>query len=195
MKGLLGIGLTILLSVFAAPPLLAEEERSDDRKILLDMLATIEQGLSNSNLDNILPLLDNEVVVTFINSEVTVGPQQTQQYFNKVVGGVNPLLQSYSTKAAVTAPAIFYGDTAVAHGTTQDRYEMMNGSTINVDTNWTTTLVKKNQEWKVVALHFSANLFDNPFTAKAQSLNWLFAGISAVLTFLVVLIVSRLRKG
>ncbi|MCP4876605.1 MAG: nuclear transport factor 2 family protein [Gammaproteobacteria bacterium] len=154
--------LTLVLALSCTPALAGEDAHSEDREQFREYLSTIEAALNEGAIDKISPLLRDDVVVTFVNAEVTRGIPAIRDYYNKLLGASSALLSDYKTKAEVSAPARFFGNIAIADGTSIDTYTFPTGNTMEMPTKWNVTLVRENDVWKVAQLNFSANPFDNP---------------------------------
>ena len=189
------IRMTIALLALSASALaLAEQNQDAERAALQAMLGSIESALNEKSFDRVVPLLDENAVVIFLNGEVTRGIEQARAYFDKTLGQSNPILSDYRTSASVGAPARFIGDIAIADGSTQDTFVFAQGSEMVVDTKWTVTLEKQGDAWKILQLQFSSNLFDNPLVASAKNNLLLFAGMAVVAGLAIGFLLGRRRR-
>ena len=176
-------------------PLAAQDDpHADDRKLFLQYLDQVEAALNDGAIDRIKPLLRDDIVVTFVNAEVTRGVDAIGEYYDKVLGGSNALLSEYQTTAEVSAPARFFGDTAVADGTSLDTYTFPTGDSMQMDTKWNATLVREDGQWKVAQLNFSANPFSNPILGAARDQLVTFSIVALVVGLLVGIIGGRISK-
>jgi len=96
--------------------------------------------------------------------------------------------------ATLGGPAVFYGDSAIAYGTATDTFELSEGLKFTLNSNWSTTAVKDNGQWKVAALHFSTNLFDNPLLNNAKRAMWIAAVIAFVVGLAVAWLLARMLR-
>jgi SnoaL-like domain len=176
------------------PTLDASGGRVEDRQQLRVLLDAMEAGISSLDIDAILKLTHPEVIVTWQNAEVSRGQEQVRAYYNRMMKGGAPIVRKFSTKATLGGPAVFYGDSALAYGTTVDRYELTEGLDFTLNANWSTTIVKVDGQWKVAGLHFSTNLFDNALLSAAKQLAWYAAGGAFLLGAVLVWAVMRRRK-
>jgi hypothetical protein len=71
-------------------------------------------------------------------------------------------VNSYKTEAEVDDLTHLYGDTGVATGKSRDQFVLTDGRDFEVNSRWTTTLVKRDGRWKVASFHASTDMFDNP---------------------------------
>jgi uncharacterized protein (TIGR02246 family) len=196
--------LAVILSGFAtiasaqvpATPPAPEALHNELRKMRDDMLAAI----ARSDFDAIVPHLHPNVVFTPMNGEVSRGPQAIRAYFDKMLKGPDAIVKSINLNVEVDRLADFYGDTAVAFGSSNDRYTLNSGMDFQIQTRWTAALVRENGRWLITAIHSSANAFDNPILEKARqlaTLQWGAGGLVAGVLFGVVIsrIVGRRRKA
>ena len=112
-----------------------------------------------------------------------------------MVGNEKAILKKYLTKAAIGAPAKFYGDVAIADGSTADEFYPIARGVFALDSRWSTTVVKNPAgEWKIVLLHLSSNVFNNPLLdeVKADIVKGVVGGFIAGLMLMYV--VMRLRR-
>jgi len=146
----------LFLSFVTAPSLAQDDPYAADRQAMLVILKNIEQALNDRDLSSALKNMDDEVIITYHDATVTQGPEEAAAYYKRMMEGAAAIVDEFSTVADVGAPAVFHGDTAVAYGTTVDRYLLARGLEIKLNANWSTTLQKKDGEWLVIALHFSS---------------------------------------
>jgi uncharacterized protein (TIGR02246 family) len=148
------------------------------RKMRDDMLAAI----ARSEFDAILPHLHPNVVFTPMNGEVSRGPEAIRAYFDKMLKGPDAIVRSVRLGVEVDRLADFYGDTALAFGSSNDQYVLSSGMDFPVQTRWTAALVRENGRWLITAFHSSANAFDNPILGSARQvamLQWGGIGLAA----------------
>ncbi len=164
----------ITLMLFIAPGAWAEEDaHADDRQALLSILGDIEKALNDRNMAGVTQHLAPTAIITYQDATVTQGINEANDYYKRMMEGAGAIVKEFSTKAEVGAPAVFYGDTAVAFGRNTDTFVLARGLEFTLHGNWSTTLHKIDGQWKVVAIHFSTNLFDNPMLSAATRLKWI----------------------
>ena len=184
----------LLLGLASTSILAQDDPHAEDRKLFLNYLATIEAALNEGAIDKVTPLMRDDVVVTFVNAEVTRGLDEISAYYNKVLGGSNALLSGYETRAEVSAPARFFGDTAIADGTSIDTYSFPTGDSMQMDTKWNAILVREDGSWKVAQLNFSANPFNNPILGAARDQLVTFSVIALVVGLIIGIVGGRISK-
>lgn len=188
--------LAIFLFLFIAPvaSLAQDDPHAADRESLLVILGGIEGALNTRDMTSALKYLDDNVIITYHDATVTQGHDAAMAYYNRMMEGSAAIVTEFNTVASVGAPAVFHGDTATAYGTTVDKYVLAAGLEIDLDANWSMTAQKKDGEWKVIALHFSTNLFDNQLLNSANKMNKIMAAGGVVLGVLLMLVIGRVRR-
>jgi len=188
--------LAISLFLFIAPvaSLAQDDPHAADRESLLVILGGIEDALNARDMQGALKHLDDNVIITYHDATVTQGPDAAMAYYNRMMEGSAAIVTEFNTVASVGAPAVFHGDTATAFGTTTDKYVLTAGLEIDLDANWSMTARKNDGEWKVIALHFSTDLFDNQLLNSANKMNKMMAVGGVVVGMLLMLIIGRVRR-
>ena len=186
MKGFTTLFAALSLLALSLPLTAQDDPHAADRKLFLQYMEQVEAALNEGDIERVKPLLRDDIVVTFVNAEVTRGVDAIGEYYDKVLGGSNALLSGYATRAEVSAPARFFGDTAVADGTSIDTYIFPTGDSMEMPTRWNATLIKEDDTWKVAQLNFSADPFSNPILGAVQD---------QLVTFSVVALVVGLVIG
>jgi len=176
------------------PPLDPSGGRIEDRQQLRTLLEGMEAGINQLDIEALLKLAQPGVIITWQNGEASRGHEQVRAYYSRMIKGAAPIVRKLSTTATLGGPAVFYGDTAVAYGTTVDRYELADGLDFTLNANWSTTVVKTDGQWKVASLHFSTNLFDNALLNAAKRFAWYAAGGAFLLGIVLTWLVMRMRR-
>ena len=171
------------------------DPRAEDRKQLRAMLAEFEAAINAQSVERMIAEMDDNVTVIWLNAEVSRGKDEVRAYYGRMVGHEKAILKKYLTKATIGAPAKFYGDVAIAEGSTADEFYPIARGPFMLDSRWSTTVVKNaGGEWKIVLLHLSSNVFNNPLLdeVKANIVKGAVGGFVAGLMLMYV--VMRLRR-
>jgi ketosteroid isomerase-like protein len=190
-----------VIAVFATGCLMAQTPRAADtdpheadRKQLLALFAEVEAAINDQNVDRMLTQMDDNVTVVWLNAEVSRGKQEVKAYYGRMVGTEQAILRKYLTKAKVGAPAKFYGDVAVADGSAADEFYPNARGVFRLDSRWSATLARNSGGWKIVSLHLSSNVFNNPLLDEVKA-DIYYAGAGGVLAGLILMYVfMRLRR-
>ena len=171
------------------------DPRAEDRKQLRGMLAEFEAAINAQSIERMVAEMDDNVTVIWLNAEVSRGKDEVRAYYGRMVGHEKAILNKYLTKATIGAPAKFYGDVAIAEGSTADEFYPIARGFFKLDSRWSTTVVKNSAgEWKIVLLHLSSNVFNNPLLdeVKADIVKGAIGGFIAGLMLMYV--IMRLRR-
>jgi hypothetical protein len=194
------VGLALaLLSIRGTTYAADADPHAEDRKQLLHLMTEVETGINEQNIDRMLAQMDDNATVTWLNAEVSRGKADIKAYYQRMVGGEHAILKKYLTKAKLGAPAKFYGDIAVADGTTADEFFPWKRAVFKFDSNWSGTMAKIDGQWKLVSLHLSTNVFNNPLLDEYKETIWYVAAgafvAGLVVTFVVMRFVWRPKKA
>jgi len=189
MQNLRLIGLLTLLLIASSA---IAQDNEEDRALLLEMLDSVELALNEQNFDALTPLLEDNVVAVFLDGEVARTPAGVTAYIDKFLGSDAPLLTGFTTSADIGDSARFFGDIAVADGTSDDVFSLVDGSQIDINSVWSVTLSKGSGSWKIAQLHISTNVFDNPIVAAASERFTIFVSIAAIVGLIIGVLVGRL---
>ncbi len=178
--------LLLALGLLPGIALAAEDARAADRQALLGILKDVETGINGGDVDLMTRHIDPQGVVTWLNAEVSTGPDEVRAYFKRMVGSApGTILSRYVTHPRIAGPAVFHGDFAVAHGSTADEFTPHHRSVFRFDSRWTASLKKTDGQWKIVALNLSTNTFDNVLISELERLG-VAAGLGGLLTGLAL---------
>jgi uncharacterized protein (TIGR02246 family) len=172
----------------------APDPHAADREALIKVFHEIEAGINDQNVERMVAQMTPDATVTWLNGEVSRGHDQIHAYYQRMVKGPDRILDKYTTAAKIGAHARFFGDVAVADGTMRDSFFPVSRKPFQLDSNWTSTSVKQDGQWKVASLHLSANVFTNDLIQEAKDAA-LKAGIAgSVAGLLLGLLIAWLRK-
>lgn len=194
-------GIRLLILAFLVSiviPASADDGREADRAQLLSILKDVETGINSRQIDLMLRHIDDKAVVTWLNAEVSKGPEGVRAYFAKMVGDApGTVLSKYVTHPKISEQAVFYGDVAIAHGTTEDEFTPHARSEFRFDSRWTASLRKSDGQWRIISLNLSTNTFNNALTAELKRLVWIVGagGLAGGLLLAAVWGYFRRRKG
>lgn len=179
---ILAVLLALGLSAFAYGSDDVEQTHTDLRALRDDMVDAVNKG----DVDRLVAHLTPNVVVTFEDAEVARGRDGVRAYYQKMMKGPQPIVASYQTSVAVDDLTTLYGpDTGVAIGSADDRFTLSSGTSLNLTSRWTATLVRQDGKWYVAAFHASADMFDNPILTKMKYTAYLVGAFGLVMGIVV----------
>lgn len=174
----------------------AEDPSHQQLRELRDRLVT---AFENQDLDALLKDVHENAVVTWQNGEVSRGHKGIRDYYKKMLTGPEKVVEKVTvTKAEADDLTMLSqdGNHGLAWGTLDEHFVLADGTEFDLPNRFTAGLVKDGDKWKVVGLHVSANIFDNPVQALAIKKTMLLAGLAALAAGLIVggLIVAMLMR-
>lgn len=138
---------------------------------------SILKAWEKRDIDAMLLHADPDIIVTWQNGEISRGPAAIKKFYQDLFEANGGIIADMKTSLEVDALATLHGtDTAIASGTAHDVISFRKslatsvigaGDTLELDSRWTATTVRKNGEWKLASYHVSANVFANPVMALA----------------------------
>ena len=154
--------LAALLGLLSSVQGQAKEDPAHEE--LRSLMKEILESYNKGDLDKLIAAFDDEVVVTWQNGKVNKGPKEVKAYFEEMTKGPKRVVEKSTINPVPDELSILYNDgkTAVAWGNSKDHYLLTDGTEFDQDTRWSATVVKKDGKWKVVSVHISVNIFDNP---------------------------------
>jgi ketosteroid isomerase-like protein len=174
-----------------APPANDEAVHNELRALRDGLVDAMNKG----DIERELTYLAPNVVVTWHNAEVSRGREGVRAYLARILSGPNKFISGYSAKVDVDELTILYGgDTGISFGSALEHFTLTNGTTLDLASRWSATLVKMGDKWLVASLHASDNLFDNAMLTMAKRTAYWTGGICLVVGLLIGMLVGRARK-
>ena len=192
------IALLMFVIVYMSSGIAADaDERTEDRKALLQVFDEIVKGINEQSIDRMTAQMDENATVIWLNAEASRGHAEIKAYYRRMVsaeGKADAILKKYTTTAKVAAPARFFGDIAVADGTMVDEFFPVKRDVFKLNSNWSVTCIKRDGQWKIVHLHLSGNVFNNNLLDEVKQMVWYGAGGGVLGGLLLAFVMCALRK-
>ena len=188
------------LALLLAVALPAQSQAPSKDEAVHNELRALRDGLlaaiNKRDLDTQLGYLHPNVVVTWQNAEVSRGRDGVRRYLDGLLRGPAKVVDDYSTEVNVDELTILYGgDTGISFGSAVDHFKLSNGSTLDVPSRWSATLVKEGGKWLIASVHSSTNLFDNPLLAAAKKLAYIAGGVALVVGLVAGFLLGRRKRA
>jgi ketosteroid isomerase-like protein len=169
----------------------------DPLKAIGQMRAELIDSFNKGDVERLLSHVDPDVIATWQNGEVCHGPDAVRAYYNKMMKSDHPVVAKLSINPEVAGRQL-NGNWAVSWGNLHDEYVLTDGSEFKFNSNFTATIARRGDEWKIVSFHASVNAFDNPILGMAvrKTVVWVGAGagLGGVLVGVLATLVLRRRK-
>ncbi len=186
---------TLMLAALTAGAALAQsasDGRDADRDALRALGRRYEEAINTGNLKALADAIEPTASAVFITGDEVTGIEAMQRFLEevkKIMGEGS----HYSVKL-VPNTTEFFGDIALAKGTSDETATFGSGRQLFYTTHWTAVLRKIDGQWKATRLHVSGNLFDNPILNIAKKTALWAAIASLVVGALLGWVVGRRRK-
>jgi ketosteroid isomerase-like protein len=179
---LAGAGIEAQTTPAMAPAATAASSPADDAEVM-KQIAEIRNGmvdaLNKKDFDKVLTYLDKDIVVTWANAEVSHGPAEVKAYCDKMMNAPDKIVESIHANPAVEGRKFYGPDVLISYGTLGDEFTLTDGRKFNLNSRFSSLLVRENGVWKLKGFHASANVFDNPILGIAIRKVGLWVGIGA----------------
>lgn len=190
----------VLSAILAFSAGAVAEERHDDHEALRNILKKGAEALNTRNFDAISPLLHKQFTVVTVDNRKLTTLQDFRNYWNGLFSGDKPLLKKIEAKPIADDLTHFLDENVgVVHGTSDDVYHFQDGDVRTMKTRWTAVVAKEDGAWKLVKLHSSVNLLDNPLleaaTNAAKRVAMIGAGIGILIGGLAGFLIGRRRSA
>jgi len=157
------------------------------------------QAVNTKNSAALMADVTQDVAFTAINNDTVVGIDKVKAYYDKMLTGSSRFLNDFSISAEADDLSRLYANNtmAVATGHADAMLDLRAGSGMKytLPLRWTATLSRSNGPWKLAAIHFSADLSDNPYlTALSSFWRWVAAG-TGLAGLVIGYFVGRRRRG
>jgi ketosteroid isomerase-like protein len=170
--------------------------RADDHDALRALLVKGVDALNKRNFDAIAPNVHPSFTIITVDNRKHVGLDAFKKYYFGLFEGPGAVLKNFETKAVADEETRFVDvNTGIVYGTSQDVYTFKDGDVRAMETRWSALTKKDSDGWKLVNVHFSTNLLDNPVIDGVKSFYRKLAAGAGVLGLLVGgLLVALVRR-
>lgn len=166
----------------------------DPTQAINQMREQLVDAFNAGDLDRLLSHLDDDVVVTWQNGEVSRGPAGVREYYKKMMEGPDKRVKEVSADPQVDDRHV-YGDWAVSWGRMNDHFELTDGSKLDLNSRFTATIVRRGPAWKVASFHVSTNAFANPILRMAAKKGGSRGFIFGIVPGLIIGLFLGVRRG
>lgn len=139
--------------------LVAPAQAGDERAIR-EVFTRVERAVQQRDPKTLIDSATENHLMISKNGETVVGKPALAAYLDKMIGYA-PSIKSLQSTVEMSPDIQFYGDSAIAHGRSRDHYAFADGLELDLTTYWTATLAHEADRWRIAAVHYSFNLFDN----------------------------------
>ena len=175
----------------------AQEDRHADHEALQEILKTSKEALNSKNFDLLKPILAKEhfTIITVDNQKFT-SLEAFEKHWDMLLKGNDAVLEDIKIDPVADSATEFLTDNVgVVDGTSNETYHFKDGDVRTMQTRWTAVVKQEDGAWKIVKVHFSSNLLDNPVLNAAKQAAERYVLMAAIAGFAVgALIMGFLRR-
>jgi ketosteroid isomerase-like protein len=185
-----------LVLAVCALPAAAQPDRAKDHDALRALLAKGAEALNKRNFDAIAPSLHPNFTIITADNRKHVGVDAFKKYYLGLFDGPDAMLKNFETKVVADEETRFIdANTGVVYGTSTDTFTFKDGDVRSMQTRWSALTQKDPDGWKLVNVHFSANVLDNPVIDGVKSFYQKLIVAAAILGLLIgALLYALLRR-
>lgn len=128
-------------------------------------------AVNRKDVEALIKEVSPTIRFTAMNNELVRGQDELRAYYAKMMDGASRIVEDMSITGEPDDLALLFADNkmAVATGTSQAFFKIKGGLTFTVPLRWTATIENTGGNWTIAAIHFSANMFDNPLLTTTGS--------------------------
>lgn len=182
----------LVLAMVALPgAVLAQKpaDREKDHAALRELLVKGAEALNTRNFDGIAPSLHPNFTIITVDNQKHVGLDAFKKYYLGMFEGPKALFSKFEARPEADELTRFIdANTGIVYGTSEETYHFRDGEVRKMKTRWSAVTKKERGSWKIVSIHFSTSVLDNPLLAVAKS----YAGKLAAGTAIAGLIAGAL---
>ncbi len=192
--------LLILIFVGLAPAAsFAEEERHTDHEALRALAKTAKEAINSKNFDALTPILAKEnLTIITVDNHKFASVEEFKAYWEQLFQGKDAVLDNIQVDPSADNVTEFLADNiGTVDGVSNETYHFKDGDVRNMQTRWSAVVKQEDGAWKIVKIHFSANLLDNPVLDAVKKKAESFILIAAIAGFALGALVKgfmRCRK-
>jgi len=188
------IGVSVLCAQFSANSCLAQGSGSEaDKNALRELGARYEKAINEANLNSLADAVLPGASAVFMTGDEVHGLPAMQQFLERTKEQLgNGVKCTIKLRPDDTD---FYGDTAIAHGSSDETVVLGSGRSLEYTTRWTGVLRKVDGHWMAARLHVSLDPINNPivsFRSNARALAT--GGVALVAGLLMGWLAARRRR-
>lgn len=162
----------------------AQESAADTESIHVALRAMKDravEAVNKKDINSLLKEVSPAIRFTAMNNEIVRGHDGLRAYYTKMMEGASRIVEDMSINSEPDEAALLFADNriATATGTSEAYFKIAGGLTFTAPLRWTATVENTGGTWTIAAIHFSANMFDNPLLSAASRFwKWAAAGVA-----------------
>ncbi|MEX2389180.1 MAG: nuclear transport factor 2 family protein [Phycisphaeraceae bacterium] len=177
--------LTLLVLAFPGGALLADETTEALHDELREYRERIVHAILADDIETQMAMSHPDVVTMWQDGRVARGHDDLQTFLDELGKGTDRGFLGYTQEPTPTDLTIIHeGTLGFAYGTSISQYDLY-GMRFELPNYWTATLLRDEDQWRMIGYHVSGNIADNPFLDAAKRAVYLVGTIAGVAGLLV----------
>ncbi len=195
MKKIYSFILSLFL-LFSLSQSYAQEQGTEaDHQALRNLLANSTKAINDNNFDSLRPLLDNKFSIITIDNSKFSTLNDFKTYWDSLFKGDKATLKSITFKPTADEKTyLLTPDIGVVSGTAEQTFYFTDNDVRTMNTRWSAVVHKDNNQWKILNIHFSGNILENPVVTTLKASLYKVAAIGAVVGFLIGLLLMKMIR-
>ena len=183
----------VVAACLFALPAIGQDADEPAHAALRQIKAAYEEAIRSDDLSKMAPYVAPNATGVMLTAEEVKGIDGLKAYWGKIKDLMGPGGR-YEVTVNPNRSDLF-GDTALAHGSTEDIVRIGSGKVYRFSSLWTAVCRKENGQWKVIRMQGTMDPLTNPFVNMRVQFNRIAFGTGGlVLGLLLAMILKRLRK-
>jgi hypothetical protein len=184
-----------LFVVLAGSPGFAQEKNKADHEALRALMKKCTDAMNANKLSDLDGSVDSTFTAITVNHK-KLNFSEFKSEWAKLMTGDKAVLKKVDIKPTAAGLTEFLSPTVgVCHGVSVDTYTFTDGDVRTMTIMWTAVVRRVGQQWKLAAVHCSADLLNNPVLEASKGYIYKAGGAGAGAGLLVgLLLLAALRK-
>ncbi len=163
MKKFITCFIGLFLASFISVSYSQTEGTEADHQALRELLIKSSKSLNESDFDALRPFLDEKFTIITIDNSKFTSLNDFKAYWDTMFKGKDAKLRSMTINAEADDKTYFpTANVGVVDGTASQTFTFTDGDVRTLKTRWTAVVHKENSQWKLMKIHFSGDILDNP---------------------------------
>lgn len=153
-------------------------------------------AIKDRNADALMAELTDDIAFTAMNNEAVHGKEAAKAYYQRMMSGASSIVEDMSVtiEPDILSDLHNTGESAISTGDSVAYFKIRGGLEFTAPLRWTASLVHDGGSWKIAAMHFSSNIFDNPVEKGISKYLWLILSVAGLIGLVVGLVLGRIRR-
>lgn len=194
MKKYAGFVLCFILHLFISVSY-SQTPTEADHESLRELLKKSTVAMNEQKFDDLRPYLADKFSIITLDNNKFNSLDEFKAYWDKMFKGDKAKLKSITITPIADEKTDFPADNVgIVDGTAQQTYRFTDGDERTIDTRWSAVVSKEHNQWKIVTVHFSGNILDNPVLSALKNSLYKVAIGAALAGFVLGWVLAKMMR-